>query len=142
MISKNMHSVLNIKLRCRIFKIHVLAIFFFNPVIYCVNGSNERNTNPYSGFTGCYLCQLIHVRLIINFTTRTLLEKIYRLKAFYFRFTEKYIDEKDITNPKASAILQKRFSGLPPALIILAELDQNRDQGYGKTGLRYYVCNL
>lgn len=45
-------------------------------------------------------------------------------------FTEKYIDEKDITNPKASAILQKKFSGLPPALIILAELDQNRDQGY------------
>lgn len=44
--------------------------------------------------------------------------------------------EKDITNPKASAILQKKFSGLPPALIILAELDQNRDQGYGETGLR------
>lgn len=61
---------------------------------------------------------------------------LYRLQAFYFRFTEKYIDEKDITNPKASAILQKKFSGLPPALIILAELDQNRDQGYGETGLR------
>ncbi|XP_062593606.1 ethyl acetate hydrolase-like isoform X1 [Saccostrea cucullata] len=45
-------------------------------------------------------------------------------------FNEKYIDEKDITNPKASAILQKSFRGLPPALIILAELDQNRDQGY------------
>ncbi|XP_061173957.1 ethyl acetate hydrolase-like isoform X1 [Saccostrea echinata] len=45
-------------------------------------------------------------------------------------FTEKYIDEKDITNPKASPILQKTFRGLPPALIFLAELDQNRDQGY------------
>lgn len=106
------------------------------------SGTNERNANRDSGFMGGVLCQLIHVRLIINFTTRTLLKKIYRLKAFYFRFTEKYIDEKDITNPKASPILQKRFSGLPPALIILAELDQNRDQGYGKTGLCYYVCNL
>lgn len=46
-----------------------------------------------------------------------------------------YIDSSDRGNARASPLLQTNFNTLPPALIIIAELDALRDEGIGKHGL-------
>lgn len=43
-----------------------------------------------------------------------------------------YIDHSDLSNARASPLLQTNFDTLPPALIIIAELDVLRDEGIGK----------
>ena len=40
--------------------------------------------------------------------------------------------EEDKLSPRASIILQKEFSHLPPTLIIVAELDPLRDGCFGE----------
>ena len=50
----------------------------------------------------------------------------------YFRFNKNYISEADYEKPRASPLLYKSYNKVPPAIIILAELDMNRDHGYGK----------
>ena len=44
-----------------------------------------------------------------------------------------YIDPDDRKNPRASPLFRtdEEFTKLPPALLILAELDMLRDMGYG-----------
>lgn len=48
-----------------------------------------------------------------------------------------YIDRSDLDNARASPLLHTNFNTLPPALIILAELDALRDEGIGKHGLHF-----
>ncbi|VDI48447.1 Hypothetical predicted protein [Mytilus galloprovincialis] len=45
-------------------------------------------------------------------------------------FNRNYINEADFEKPRASPLLYKSFNRCPPALIIMAELDMNRDHGY------------
>ncbi|XP_071161591.1 ethyl acetate hydrolase-like [Mytilus galloprovincialis] len=45
-------------------------------------------------------------------------------------FNRNYINEADFEKPRASPLLYKSFNKCPPALIIMAELDMNRDHGY------------
>lgn len=42
---------------------------------------------------------------------------------------ETYADRKDYTNPRFAPLLERVFSGLPPAVMITAEFDPLRDQG-------------
>ncbi|XP_048732966.2 carboxylic ester hydrolase LipN-like isoform X6 [Ostrea edulis] len=44
-------------------------------------------------------------------------------------FMGHYIDHSDLSNARASPLLQTNFDTLPPALIIIAELDVLRDEG-------------
>ncbi|XP_022333295.1 ethyl acetate hydrolase-like isoform X4 [Crassostrea virginica] len=44
-------------------------------------------------------------------------------------FMDHYIDSSDLGNARASPLLQTNFNTLPPALIIIAELDALRDEG-------------
>ena len=54
--------------------------------------------------------------------------------------------EEDKLSPRASIILQKEFSHLPPTLIIVAELDPLRDGCFGKyqeeLEYKHYRSNL
>jgi acetyl esterase/lipase len=43
-----------------------------------------------------------------------------------YRFSKNYIHEADYEKPRASPLLYKSFNKVPPALIIMAELDMNR----------------
>ncbi|KAK3576758.1 hypothetical protein CHS0354_014571 [Potamilus streckersoni] len=43
---------------------------------------------------------------------------------------DNYIDENDRSNPRGNLMLQKSYSNLPPALVIVAELDPLRDGCY------------
>lgn len=49
-----------------------------------------------------------------------------------------YIDRSDLDNARASPLLHTNFNTLPPALIIIAELDALRDEGIGKHGLHFF----
>eukprot|EP00105_Crassostrea_gigas_P041664 XP_019925812.1 PREDICTED: AB hydrolase superfamily protein C1039.03 isoform X3 [Crassostrea gigas] len=44
-------------------------------------------------------------------------------------FMDHYIDRSDLDNARASPLLHTNFNTLPPALIIIAELDALRDEG-------------
>jgi acetyl esterase/lipase len=57
-----------------------------------------------------------------------------------YRFSKNYIHEADYEKPRASPLLYKSFNKVPPALIIMAELDMNRDHGYGRL-LFTVVCH-
>lgn len=48
-----------------------------------------------------------------------------------------YIDRSDLDNARASPLLHTNFNTLPPALIIIAELDALRDEGIGKHGSHF-----
>lgn len=61
--------------------------------------------------------------LVLNFSLKICI--------YFFRFNHHYIHEHDFEKPRASPLLYKSFNKVPPALIIMAELDMNRDHGYG-----------
>ncbi|XP_062593610.1 ethyl acetate hydrolase-like isoform X5 [Saccostrea cucullata] len=44
-------------------------------------------------------------------------------------FMDQYIDRSEMGNARASPLLQTNFNTLPPALVIIAELDALRDEG-------------
>ena len=58
---------------------------------------------------------------------------------YHFRYAEQYINDDEKSLPRASVILNKDFSYLPPTLIIAAEHDQLRDGCYGNIVHKYHL---
>lgn len=71
-------------------------------------------------------------RILFSGTTCMMQLDIFFYVVHIFRFNRNYINEADFEKPRASPLLYKSFNRCPPALIIMAELDMNRDHGYGK----------
>ena len=61
--------------------------------------------------------------------------EVYFFYFFYFllRCTEQFLStSEEVTNVRVSPLLQPNFTKLPPALIIVAEIDPLRDACYGE----------